>query len=174
MLQRRRRMTVLSCQGLSLVEVLVTVLILAMMGGIFLSVVVVGNSSWITNSIQVELQQEIRKAILWISDDLRQSGPTRVDVEDDSVPHTSIQFDICTGGAAGVITWSANPIDYHLDGNQLIRDDGAERVISHNIQTLQFWRDVSDIVDVQLVAQKSVLGGRTVNVTSSFQVQLRN
>ncbi len=171
------------CGGYSLVEVLVTLLIFSVLAGAINTVLLVGESSWQTNSVRVELIQELRKAKGSIENELRQTassaitaGPTAAD----GSTATSITFYLPNGVSGNAITWSANTTQYILggsDSNQLQRiENSITRVIAQNIQTLGFSRAAatSNIINVTLTAQKDTVKGRTLSVDFTFAVQMRN
>jgi len=169
--------------GYSLVEALVTVLIFSVIIGAIHATLQVGDSSWNVNSVNIALQQELRKAMDWMKDDLRQSGPTAItmDFPADGVWYDTITFQISNGVSGGGIVWSTDTIQFLRDAgglNQLQRVEGSTtRVLATNITSLQFRRLTAspNIVDVALQAQKvtSKTGG-TVTSSLNFKVKLRN
>src|SRR3989338_6756456 len=77
--------------GFTLIESVVTVVIFSLIAGGIYTTMLAGDSSWHINSIQVELQQELRKAMNGMMDDLLQSGKSAItDVPADGNWHTSI------------------------------------------------------------------------------------
>ena len=66
------RKYIISCavkdhRGVTLVEVMTTVVIFSFILGICYALLISGSDSWETNSTRVELQQELRKAMDWIT-----------------------------------------------------------------------------------------------------------
>ncbi len=168
----------LNFRGFTLVETLVTTFILLLVSSIFLAVLTVGNDSWQINSGQTELQQEIRKAITHISDELRQSGASQISVEADGEVDTSAIFNVCNGMAGGNISWAPDSIQYALAGTELQRTEGGTdiTVIAHNIASIEFIRESTtpEMVEVSLVAEKNTFKGLTITVSNIFDVNLRN
>ena len=184
-------------QGFSLTEVMVSMAIFVLVAAAVNTVLIVGDASWQTNNVQVQLQQELRKAMEWMKDDLRQTGsaaimnvPVNVAPDIAAYPdpttdpaynwYTAITFQKAAGTAGGVIAWNANATQFVLNATNLQRIEGAQtRTIATNIQTLQFRRlnATPDILEVALLAQRRTYGGAkgiTISSTLDFKVQLRN
>ena len=183
----------------TLVEVLVTVMIFTILMAAIQTVLLVGQSSWQTNSVRAELGQELRKAIEWMKDDLRQTGDAAISdgPEDaDDSDNTSITFRMAIGITDGSIQWDEDDEDPPneistqfilggADSNQLLKnvvvDDGDDStntttVLAQNIRTLVFRRmsTAPDIMEVELGAQKVTADRRTINLGINFEVQMRN
>jgi len=179
-----RKMRTQVIRGFSLVEVLVTILIFALVAGASYMALNSGMRSWRVNNIRVELQQELRKAMDWMSEDLRQSGssPTVMNVPADDVWYTSVTFKKVTGVSGNAPTWSAGSYQYRrggTGGTQLERvdDGGAVRVIAQNITSLQLRRlsTAPNIIEMRVAtAQNALGGGSTMSANAAFQVTLRN
>ena len=168
-------------EGFSLVEILVTVLIFSVLAAAVNTVLLVGDASWQTNSVQVELQQELRKAMDWMKDDLRQTGSSAIaDVPADGVWYATITFQMATGISGGKIAWNSNATQFVLggtDSNQLQRIENLiTRVLALNIESLQFRRlaTAPNVLEVALQSQKDTVKGDTITSTLDFKVQLRN
>ena len=174
--------------GFTLIEALVTVIIFAFILGICYALLISGSDSWEANSARVELQQELRKATDWITQDLRQAGSASItNVPADGATYTSITFRKAAGVSGGNLVWDTDTTRYFLGGTgstQLQKQVGAQTasVIAQDIQTLQFSRQAgtSNIVNVSLQAQKKTPRGKnltgktpiTANVT--LKIYLRN
>ena len=144
-------------------------------------VLVIGSKSWQTNNADMEVKQELRKAIAWLKDDLIQGGfATVVGVPADGNPYTSITFNKAAGVSNGSVVWSATPIQYIRGGTgstQLLRIAGGQtKVIAQDIQTLNFRRQNSspNVVEVTVQCQKSSAQSPGVSVSSVFKVNMRN
>ena len=170
-------------KGYSLVEVLVTILIFSILAAAINTVLLVGESSWQTNSVRMELIQELRKATATMEDELRQTAPSAITAGPtvaDGSTSTSITFFAPNGVSGNSIAWSANTTQFILggtDSNQLQRiENGVTKVVAQNIATLGFSRAAatSDIIGVTLVAQKNTIKGITLTVNFAFEVQMRN
>lgn len=174
--------------GLTLVEALVTVIIFSFILGICYTILISGSDSWETNSVRVELQQELRKAMDWITQDLRQAGSASItNVPANGSAYTSITFRKAAGVSGGNIVWDADTTQYFLggtDGNQIQRQVGSQTaaVIAQNVQSLQFSRQASasNVVNVSLQAEKATLRGKTlagkapIQANMSLKIYLRN
>lgn len=177
-------------RAFTLVEALVTVIVFSVILGACYAVLMSGSDSWEANSVRVELQQELRKGMDWILNDLRQAGSASL--SDSGAPvygtwYTSITFRKSNGVSGGAISWAADTTKYLLGGSdstQLQRQVGSQTpaVIAQNIQTLQFRRLASapNVVEVNLQAQKKTLRGKNmtgktaITANLSFKVHLRN
>lgn len=170
-------------KGFTLVEILVSVAIFAILIAAVSTVFLVGESSWQTNSVRMELQQELRKAMDWMKNDLRQTRDSAITggpVVADGQPYTSITFYLPNGVSGGSITWNTDTTQFILggtDNNQLQRIEGADtRVLALNIETLEFTRQAatSGIIEVLLAAEKDTIKGATITSSLTFEIQMRN
>lgn len=166
--------------GFTLVELIVTVIIFSFILAISYMLLISGSDSWETNSTRIELQQELRKAMDWITQDLRQAGSASItDVPADGNPLPSITFRKSAGASGGNLVWDSNTTSFFLggtDGTQLQRQVGVQTasVIAQNIQSAQFSRQAStpNVVDVSLQAQKTTLRGKTLTGKTPIQASL--
>ena len=188
-------------EGFTLVEVMVTVLIFAILMAAIHTTLLVGQSSWQTNSVRAELGQELRKAVDRMKDDLRQTGGAAISdgpEDDDDTGYLSITFRKVIGiKDNGNTKWDEDDDEddpnerttqFILGGtgsNQLLKnvvvDDGdadtnTTTVLAQNIETVVFRRmdGKPDIMEVDLAAQKVTADGRTINLGVNFEVQMRN
>ncbi|MBI5149864.1 MAG: prepilin-type N-terminal cleavage/methylation domain-containing protein [Candidatus Omnitrophica bacterium] len=167
-------------RGFTLVEAMVTVIIFTFILGICYTLLISGSDSWETNSARVELQQELRKAMDWIAQDLRQAGSASItNVPADGATYTSITFRKSAGASGGNLVWDSNTTTYSLGGTggtQLLRQVSGQTasVIAQDIQSLQFSRQAStaNVVDVSLQAQKTTLRGKTLAGKTPIQASL--
>ena len=167
--------------GTTLVEALITVLLFTMLFGAAVAVLLSGSDSWQVNSVMAELQQERRKAVEWMKEDLLQGGySTITNVPADGVWYTTITFNTSAGVSGGNITWSTNTVRFLLGGSgstELQKVSGSTtKVIAEDIHTLQFRRQSTtpSVVEVSLTAQKNTLKGATLSATTTFKVKMRN
>lgn len=164
--------------GFTLVEALVTVVIFSIISGACLMIFLSGSDTWQTNDVQVELQQELRKAMEWIKGDLLEAGSTTVvNVPVNGTWYTTITFRKSAGVSGGNISWS-NTLQYLVGGSgvQLLRrpSGGSDRIIAQDIQSVQFRRTTTNLVEVSLQAQKNTVKGRPLSDQLNFTVKLRN
>ncbi len=177
-----------SRHGFTLIEALVTTIIFAFIMGICYTLLISGSDSWETNSARVELQQELRKAMDWISQDLRQAGSASItNVPADGNTYTSITFRKSAGASGGNLVWDTNTTRYFLGGTgntQLQRQIGSQTasVIAQDMQSLQFSRQAStsNIVNVSIQTQKKTPRGKNltgkapIQANLTFKIYLRN
>jgi prepilin-type N-terminal cleavage/methylation domain-containing protein len=102
---------ILKKSGFSLMEMLVTMLIFGIMTvgtyGVFMS----AQEFWVASKTQVELQQETRKAMQRMINELRQSGNLSItNVPADGTWYSTITFKTPSGVTTGSITWNADTI----------------------------------------------------------------
>jgi len=185
-------------QAFTIPEVLVTITIFAFIGAAVNIVLMTGKSSWQVNSVEVELQQDLRQAMDRLLHDLQQTGSASLSTDvpinpeddpmiDDSTDpafawgtYNTFSFQTVTGAANGVRTWNTVAFTYDFDGTTLQKTVGTQDpvAIAENIQSLQMRRlfESPDIVEISLAAQKNAAGsqGRAINLTLDFQVQMRN
>lgn len=163
-------------------EALITIVIFSFIAGGVYATMVAGDRSWNLNSIQIELQQELRKAMNRMRDDLQQSGRSAItDVPADGSWYDEITFYKTNGVSGTTISWNSATTRFLLGGatsDQLQRIEGATTtVVAQNISSLQIRRlaAAADIVEVSLEAEKGGLkGGGTVSDSLDFKVNLRN
>ncbi len=170
-----------SSRAYTLVEVLVSFFIFAMISGSAVTVFMSSTDLWKINNVKLELQQELRKSMDWMNIDLLQAGAsTMTNVPANGTWYTTITFNTATGVTEGSTTWSSNTIQFVLGGsssNQLQRVSGAAtKVIAQDVKSLQFRRQSStpNILEVSMQAQKSTIRGASMTMASRFKVTLRN
>ena len=168
-------------KGVSLVEMMITVFIFSIVVAGFYSLLEVGGNSWRTQSVRMELQQELRKAENQMSNDLYGTGAGAItDVLADGNIYTGITFKKAIGTSGGITEWGSDYIMYQLGGinsNELQRIEGSSiEIIAQNISSLLITRKVSapNIIEVSLQAEKTPVKGEKVMSSLSFDVQMRN
>ena len=173
----------ISNNGFTLVELMVVMVIFSMIVAAIFGVLSAGRQSWHAGSMQLQLQQETRKAMDWMVRELRQSGQATIaGLPADGNPYAAITFQKSQGwdSVSGTINWgnqiqySHGGLDLDSDGDQdqLLRIAGAQtEVLANNIEVLQFRRPAGSpiIVVISLQAQS-----QTMQSTLNSQVTLRN
>lgn len=177
-------------RGFTLIEILVATFIFSL---IFIAVFMVlagGKASFFTGDAAIEIHQEIRKVLLTMDKELRQSRSAVISgvPADDKFydarifPLTfKIPEDLDSDGdvidASGNIEWSGD-ITYSLNANnQIIRmTSTSTSVIANSISNLQFMRASGnpDIVQINISTQKTTNLGRTLNDTFTYLIKMRN
>lgn len=169
-------------RGFTLVEVMATALIFAVVAGACFVALNSGMRSWRVNNAQVELQQELRKAMDWMIEDLRQSGTsgTAMNVPADGTWYGSVTFRIAVGVSGSDVVWSSGTIRYALggtDSHTLQRTTSAGfQVIAQGIETLSLRRQAATphIIEIRLTAKKDTPAGGVLRAATAFKVRLRN
>lgn len=181
----RRRNTQL-VWGFTLVEIMVTLLISSLMFTALFIVLSSGRNSWYIGDAQVRLNEEMRKPLLTINKELRQSRPSEITgVPADDNFYTSITFkvpeDTDNDGdvidAAGNVEWSEN-ITYALNANnQIVRSaPSGTSVLANNISSLQFRRPSGNpsAIQIYITANTTTVSGRNLQSNIMSSVNLRN
>ncbi len=159
---------------------MITVVLFSIILGVCFVILLSSTDSWHASSAQVEAQQEARKAADWMRQELIQSGSSTItNVPTDGAWYSTITFRTANGVSGGNINWSANTVQYLLGSgataNQLIRrSGGVDKVLAQSIQTLQFRRQTSNVVELNIEAAKTTPKGRILTADAAFQVRLRN
>ena len=175
-------------QGMTMAEVLISALIFSVVLAACYALLIAGSDSWETNEAKIELQQDLRRSVDWITQDLRQAGSVSItNVPADGAWYTLITFRKASSVSGGSIVWDTDTTKYLLGGSdstQLQRQIGSQtpKVIGQNFQSLQFRRQSTsaDVVDVTMQAQKktprgkNLTGKAAVEQSTSFKVYLRN
>jgi len=167
-------------KGLSLVEVLVTSVVLAILIVALFLVLNIGQRSWIQGDVNIQLQQEIARGLTVIARELKKTAPEKVRIGASSITF-NVPQDLNGDGSVvdtnGYIEWSADII-YSLNGsNQITRSfNGATSIIANNISALQFSfvQDEAAVIQVNITASKTSGAGRLVQDTGQTIIKVRN
>ena len=164
-------------RGVSLVEGIVTVALFSLIFGASVLVLLSGSNSWQVEDTRNQMQDELRKSLDAIREDVVEAGTSTMTSPTDGGTDVKAVFRVASGVSGGSVTWSANTIQLSLGGtgsNQLQRiSGGVTKVIANNIKTLQFSR-VSSLVTVSLTAEKKTPSGRTIDVTMQSDIRMRD
>ena len=167
--------------GFTLLEVMVSIVILAMVLQASASATMVMTRSSDYGNAEVEQQARARAALRHLAVELRTSSS---DADELGTPYMSVAgaggqeslnfrrvADFGTNGAEVVPRWST-PIALTLEGNQLIRtQDSVSRVVANGVESLDFDIDVLGRVDVQIgMARASKSGGLVSRSTQQVRV----
>ena len=158
-------------KGFSLVEILVSVLILSfLIAGIFM-VLNVGDMSYSTDMGLIHLQQQARLAMDGMTRELRQADADSII---DPEGADSITFNAPL--ALNPTQW-IGPITYQLDANQnqIIRTLAGvpQKIVGNNISSLSFDKN-DNILDIELTCQITTTRRRDLSLSLREQVRLRN
>ena len=134
--------------GFTLVEVMITTAILALLLAGVVTILDVGQKTWDTDMGLVDMQQQTRAAMDGMIKEIRQAEISSVNL----VSVTEINFEIPS---------AASPIEYYLNSSQIIREypmnSGTTKVLANNISSVNF-SFVDETIEIQLQAQKTVKG----------------
>ena len=172
----------LNQSGTSLIEIMMTVFIFSIVAGGIYSIILVSDASWETNDRSIEMQQEHRKAVEWMKDELRQAGTASIfNIPADGNWHNdNISFKKAEGVSGGNVNWGANAIQFLRGGTnnqQLLRIQGGNtKVLANNILVVRFKRLASnpELLEVRMEADGQTSDGQWVGFDNNFNVQLRN
>jgi prepilin-type N-terminal cleavage/methylation domain-containing protein len=159
--------------ALSLVEVIVSIAILAIIAAFVFGALVMGDRYWRSDLGLLDVHQQARMGIHGMVREIRQkNGTTNI-----TIGNNSSQIDF-------YMTNVSNEVSYYLQSGQIIREHptGATRVLANNITSLNFCCGQgatcdadctsADYVEIRVTASKTA--GRTVTFNLSEKVQLRN
>lgn len=173
-------------KGFTLVEVMAAVLISILIVTALFVVLFAGRASWYTGDAQVTLNEEMRKSLLTIDKELRQTRLSEISgVPADNNFYTSITFkvpeDIDSDGdvidSLGNSEWSGD-INYTLNAdNQIVRSAASgSSILANSISSLQFRRLSTNpkIIQISITAQKTTMLGRNLQSNIMSSVRIRN
>lgn len=165
---RRLSKASLPLKGLTLVEVIISAVILGFIALSIYGVLSVGDMTWRTEMGLMRLQQEARLAMDGMTREIRQSKSSYITISG-TAGNQRIDFKIYDPD-----TSSTYSISYYLNGNQIIREHpaGVTKVLARDINSLSFSLS-SDEVSVSITAQKSERG-RPLQFSLKEIVKLRN
>ena len=159
--------------ALSLVEVMVSITILAIIATFVFTALVMGERYWRSDMGLLDVEQEARMGLHGMAREIRQkNGSASMTITNND---SQINF---------YMTNVTNQVKYYLQGNQIIREHppNTTRVIANNITSLGFCCGQgstcnstctsAEYVEIQVTASKTA--GRTVTFNLSEKVQLRN
>jgi len=170
-------------RGFSLLEVLVTSVILAVMIIALFLVLSIGQRSWISGDTNIGLRQEIARALIAMGREIKETRPSRVNIAVGNSSNSitfNIPLDPNNNGnvldASGNIVWSPN-ISYSLNGsNQIIRAivGGNSSVIANSITNLQFSRTQNEVIQINIIASRTSGTGQLLQDSDQIVLKLRN
>jgi len=170
-------------KGFTLVEVLVTSVVLAILIVALFLVLSIGQRSWLSADASIQLRQEIARAIVVMGQELNETSPAKINITlNNSSPSITFKVPQDTNGdgypvtAAGDIEWSPN-ITYSLNASHQIQrqvSGGATSIIANNIASLQFTRILNEVIQINVTASKTSNIGRLVQDSGQVTIKLRN
>lgn len=167
--------------GFSLLELMICLLIATFIIGAMLALSVAGRKSWQIGSACIELYQELRKGMDWITQELREAGySTITNVPADGLWYNTINFRKPEDVIGSKLIWGSDEIQYLLGGlnnKQLLRKVGSDnKVLANNITSFLLRRTplTPDMVEVALQGNKTTIKGNNLESKMTFVVQVRN
>ena len=156
-------------KGFTLVEVLVSILILSFLFAAIVGVLNIGNMTYNIDLTLLGLQQQARLAIDGMTRELRQTKASKIS----SVSESEITFSIppATYGSDWI-----GPIRYYFDteDNRIIREypTGTEKIVANDINSLNFALN-NNLLNIQLTCAR-IVHQRDLSFSLTEQVRLRN
>lgn len=175
--------------GFSFVELMVVTGIMALISGVLVAALRMGQQSWQVEEARMTVSMELRRGIDAMSRELAssQSGQL-IGVPADGAWYPSVTFavpqDLNGDGTVldsnGVLEWSP-PVLYSLGGtggSQILRtQNNATRVLANGVTTLRFRRQAATptVVEISMTVLRGVNTGDFTNQgTLTTRVRLRN
>jgi len=174
-------------RGFSLLEMMISISISAMLFYTMYAVMRAGDQQVNTAQVQMELQDSAREGLYRMLQEIRQTAPDRITINGAG---TGIQFDVPASGnafdASFNINWNgANTVQYSLgglNGTQLLRTvvgSGQSTVLANNVTAINFTGNAADptLVTITVSAQRTLLNGRQLPANPlqmSAQAEIRN
>jgi prepilin-type N-terminal cleavage/methylation domain-containing protein len=172
-------------KGLTIIEVLVSVLIFSIVAMGLGSAVVVGKSALFVSDIPTQLRGNVLFALMPMIRELRQTAPGKLVGLGEGASSNAITFKIPHDNNVdgvvvdniGNIEWGQN-ITYARNGlSQLTRTSGVvTSVIAPNIATLQFSRPTGEdaLIQIDIIVQKADSQGKLYQDAEQAIVKMRN
>ena len=159
--------------GFTLVEMLVTLGIFGILGGVLFISSIVSHRSYVTGDAYVYIQQQARQALDAMHRELHEAGGTVTAAGNQLTFQTTLGYNLAAPCPANAICWGARDqaganqsgwsVRYRLNGTQLIREllnaagavQAGSRVMANDVSQLAF----------------TYVGGTTRTITVQLQVQ---
>jgi type II secretory pathway component PulJ len=154
-------------QGISLVEVMVTVLLaVSILAGIY-AAFIVGERTWRYYADSIMVRQQVRTALLVLTNELREASGAIV-VKEEDPPGVRLNFLKPSAGQVSYL-WNSGG----NDANKLIRqDDLGARIIANNISSVDYVV-TDDAIFVDINATSRPKTGGSVDLRLREQVAWR-
>jgi type II secretory pathway component PulJ len=169
-------------KGFTLVEILVSFLIMTIILGVLFAVLSVGQRSWFTGGPATEIREQLILAVMNMQREISETKPSRTNLAVGSTS-SSLTFSVpqdndgngCIVNDLGGIEWSRD-ITYSLNASgQLIRSaEGADSIHGVNITSLQFTRINDRLMQIDITAQKASRLEQHVDDAEQAVIKMRN
>jgi prepilin-type N-terminal cleavage/methylation domain-containing protein len=172
-------------KGLTLFEVLVSLLIFSIVAMGLGYAVIAGKSALFVSDIPTQLRQNVLFSLMPMVRALRQTAPAKINIGE-GASSTSITFQLPHDNngdgvivdTAGNVEWGPNAITYARNAaSQLTRTcAGVTSVIAPNITSLQFSRPVGNdtLLQIDITASKTDSQGKLYQDTDQAIIKMRN
>ncbi len=177
-------------KGFTIIEVLVSAVIISILIMGAFTVLDIGRGSWFAGDVRADLRKEMIRAFMAMERELRETRPSQLVSFPHGTTSNEVTFRVPQDGADadttildsfGYIEWSGN-IRYWLNGNnEIIRTDplGSTRVLARGITGLEFSRSrvpalPEDLLIINITAQKASGIGKVASETGQLIIQMRN
>ncbi len=149
-------------KGFTLVEILVSVLILGFLFAAIYGVLNIGNIIFKDDITLVQLQQQVRQGMDAMVNEVRESKSSEVTTADGNTKITfNIVPEVYGNPWVGPISYYRDVNDTNNDGvvNQIIREypAGTRKILANDITALSF-SITGDVVEIQLAAKLAARG----------------
>ena len=163
---------------------MVTSLILSIMIIATFLVLSIGQGSWIRGDVNIQVRQEIARALITMGKELKSTRPSKTNIAS-GASSNSITFNVPKDlngdgniiDSSGKIEWSPN-ITYSLNGsNQIVRvASGNTSIIANKISSLLFSRPVGKDSNIEIDITASAISqkGQAVQDTDTSIILMRN
>lgn len=178
-----------SLAAFTLVELMITVMLVTVIGMSLFYAMSTARSSWYLADAQISLQQELRKAALQIAGDLKGSSAcqtsfpcsncNKTSLACSSYSNDSISFNASEGmGSNGSMVWV--PVGYRLNAGliEYLYNVTTTNVTSRaiNVTALNFSRTATapEVFNVFLAGQRNATNSRVITANVTTSAALRN
>ena len=176
-------------KGFTIVEVLVSAVVISILITAAFSVLNIGRGSWFTGDVRADLRKEMIRAFMSIERELRETRPSQQSVPFGEsrtsitfkIPQDSADADTTILDSLGNIEWSGSIIYSRNGSNEIIRTDplGGTRVLARGNSSLGFSRNRTpalpqDLLIVNITAQKASQVGKVTSETGQLILRMRN
>lgn len=163
-----------SCRGMSLIEAMVSIVLMAMMVVLTLQSFHSGTRLWDSAYVHSKLTVEAQRALELMVKELRRSAASQINL----ISADTLRFKMPEAvDDAGNITWSGW-YEYSLAGEQILRTVVATSdfvVVANEIAFLEFTQSGSPVtINIDIRAEQNTTYGHPIKVSLVGKAELRN
>ncbi len=166
-------------QGFTLIELMVVITVFLIIISSIFAVLVGGKRAWFISEAQIDINNDARRAIQRMTQELSQTAPSRFTITNISANEDRIIFQTASSYAARVVVWG-DQIQYSLggvDGAQILRTDlntAAVEVLASHVTRLLFTSTGTDLLNMTVQITRQSLKGDNQQLQLTSQVAVRN